>query len=191
VLPDDSVWNRAASHWNRDHAAARCLDGLADRLGNFVRLAGRESDASLAIANCDECIEGETTSALYNLGNAVDRNDIFDEIAATLTALPTTSTVTSATGATSAARAATSTLTAALASAALTAALASATAASATTSATALSAAATLLAAAGARTAPGSASVAAGAATSGATSGGTACAAARGWRSALLLFVSH
>src|SRR6185437_5664834 len=170
MLADDSVWNRAAGHRNRDHAAASCLDGLADRFGNFVRLAGREADPPLTITDCYECVEGETTSALDDLGDAIDRDDVLDEIAATLATLAAASTVTSATGATSTTGATATTLAAALASATTT---------SATTSAAALSAASTLLAAAGARAAPGSASVAAGAATSGAT----ACAAARGWRS--------
>jgi hypothetical protein len=154
VLPDDRVRDCTARHRNRDHAAACCLNGLADRFGNFVRLAGGETDASLAIAYCDERVEREATTTLHHLRYSVDRDNVLDEIAAL--ALPTATTVTSTAWTTTAAWT-TSALAAALATTILAATLSAATATGAT--ATTCTAAPTLLAAAGTRAATGAAAV--------------------------------
>jgi hypothetical protein len=88
-----------------------CLNGLADRLGNFIRLSGRETDPSLSVANGDKSIEREAATTLHNFRDAVDRDNVFDEIAAFT--LSTATAVTSTARSTTAARAA-AVLTAAL-----------------------------------------------------------------------------
>ena len=96
MLADDLVRNRAARHRNRDHAAARAVHGLADRFGHFVRLAGREPDAALAIAHRDERVEREAPAALHDLRDAIDRDDVLDELGAAFVTAAATSTVTPA-----------------------------------------------------------------------------------------------
>ena len=187
MLANNRVRDCAARHRDSDHVTASCLDGLADGFGNFVRLASREANAPLTITHGYECIEGETASALNDLGYTIDRDDVLDELAASLAALATASTITSTAWATSATGTTAALSATALATATLAATGATAPAACTTTSAATLAAASALLAAARTRTASWPA--AAGVATSAATS--AACAAARGRRSTLLLFVSH
>ena len=95
MLAHDRVRDRAARHRNRNHATTRCFDSLAHRFGNLIGLTGREADASLPVANSDECVEGETATTLHDLCDTVDSNHVLDEIAA-LAALATASAVTSA-----------------------------------------------------------------------------------------------
>jgi hypothetical protein len=83
---DDLVRNRSARHRDRDHVAARSVDSLAHRLRHFVRLPGSKSDATLSVSNRDERVEGKATSALHDLGDAIDRDHVLDELAATITA---------------------------------------------------------------------------------------------------------
>ena len=84
MLADDLVRDRSARHRNRDHAPTRAVDRLADGLRDFVRLAGREPDATLSIAHRDERVEREAASALDDLGDAIDRDDVLDELASAL-----------------------------------------------------------------------------------------------------------
>jgi hypothetical protein len=85
VRANDLVRNCTACHRNRHHVAARAIDSLAHGLGDFVCLAGGKAHASLAIADGNERVEGEATSALYYLRDTIDRNDVLDELAATFT----------------------------------------------------------------------------------------------------------
>ena len=54
------------------------VDRLADRFGDFVRLAGREADLALAVADGDERVEREAASALHDLRDAIDRDHVLD-----------------------------------------------------------------------------------------------------------------
>jgi hypothetical protein len=83
---NDFVRNRSASHRDRDHVAARSVDSLAYGLRNFVRLSGSKPDAALSVSNRDERVEGEATSALHDLGDAIDGDHVLDELASTITA---------------------------------------------------------------------------------------------------------
>jgi hypothetical protein len=83
---DDFVRNRSASHRDRDHVAARSVDSLADGLRHFIRLSCSKSDAALSVAHCDQRVEGEATSALHDLGDAIDGDHVLDELASTITA---------------------------------------------------------------------------------------------------------
>src|SRR5699024_1509142 len=47
---------------------------------NFLRLAVSDADHSVGIPHDDERREAETTAALDDLGDAVDRDDVFDEL---------------------------------------------------------------------------------------------------------------
>src|SRR5688500_9914879 len=81
VLPDDLVRDRPAGQRDVDHRAAGGVDGLADRLRHLVRLARGEAHAPLTVADGDERVEGEAPAALHDLGDAVDRDHVLDEIA--------------------------------------------------------------------------------------------------------------
>ncbi len=59
-----------------------CLDGFADRFGDFGGFADGEADLPLAIADDDERAEAKSLAALDDLGDAVDANDRFFESAA-------------------------------------------------------------------------------------------------------------
>jgi hypothetical protein len=97
MLSDDFVRNRSARHRDARHVSACTVDSLANCFGDFVCLAGRESDLALTVADGNESVEGETTSTLYDLGNAVDRDDVLDELASAFAAaFAATAAVTSA-----------------------------------------------------------------------------------------------
>jgi hypothetical protein len=69
------------------HADHLLLGGscrLADRFGHFARLAMAEADPALAIAHDDQRSETEALAALDGLGNAVDVNELFDQLLALL-----------------------------------------------------------------------------------------------------------
>jgi hypothetical protein len=85
VRPDDFVWNRSASHRDRHHVATRAIDGLANRFRNFVRLAGCESNATLAVSDGDESVERKAAPALHDFRDTIDRDHVLDELAAALT----------------------------------------------------------------------------------------------------------
>ena len=64
------------------------VDGLADRFRDFVRLARREADLALPVADGDERVEREAAAALHDLRDAVDRDHVLDELAAAVAAPP-------------------------------------------------------------------------------------------------------
>jgi len=82
VLSNDFVRNRAARERDLHHVATRRVDRLTDGLRDFVRLAGREPDLALTVTDGHECVEREAASALHDLRDAIDRDDVFDELAA-------------------------------------------------------------------------------------------------------------
>jgi hypothetical protein len=138
VLTDYLVRNRSAGHRDALHVAARSVDGLANRFRNFVCLACCESNFPLAVTDRHKRVEREAASALHDLRDTIDCDDVFDELAAAFAAAFTASAVATALAVTRAALAAV-TSTAALTTAStapLAAATTAATAASATASAT-------------------------------------------------------
>jgi hypothetical protein len=76
--------NRSAGHRDAHHVAASAIDRLAHRFRNFIGFAGRETDAALPISHCDERVEREAASALYDFRDAIDRDDVLDQLAATI-----------------------------------------------------------------------------------------------------------
>src|SRR5258705_1822821 len=104
VLAGDFVRDRGARERHLDEVAPSCLDGLADRLPDFVRLTRREAHLSLPVAHGDERVEAEPASALHDLGHAVDRDHVLDQVApfalpaATVVAATTTAAASAAVG---------------------------------------------------------------------------------------------
>ena len=60
------------------------VDRLAHRFGHLVRLAGRDADLALPVADGHERVEREPPAALHDLGHAVDGDDVLDEVARVL-----------------------------------------------------------------------------------------------------------
>src|SRR6185437_13660316 len=139
------------------------VDRFAHRLRHFVRLARCEADFSLPVADGDERIEREPASALHDLGDTIDRDDVLYELAAL--AAPTIVAATAAAIAAAAPAAITTTAIAAAATrttasaAAAAAATATAAAAAAATRAAATTAAARCAAGAPARSSAGRAGI--------------------------------
>jgi hypothetical protein len=76
---------RAQRH--EDQVALGDLGRLADRFRHFTRLAVAEADAALLVANDHESGEAEAATTLHDLGNAIDVNELVDELAVALFAL--------------------------------------------------------------------------------------------------------
>ncbi len=60
---------------------------LADRFRHFARLAVAEADPALLVADDDERGEAEAPAALHHLGDAVDVDELVDELAVALFAV--------------------------------------------------------------------------------------------------------
>ncbi len=71
-----------------EQIAARGLGGLADRFRHFARLAVAEADAALEVADDDERGEAEALTALHDLGDAVDVDELVREFAVALFPIP-------------------------------------------------------------------------------------------------------
>src|SRR5207253_1537102 len=97
VVTERGVGNGRSGHGDLHHVLLSDLDALLDGGRNFLRLAGAEADFPLAVANDDESAEAEVLSALDDLGDAVDVDDLVDHpalgslIAAAIAALRTLS----------------------------------------------------------------------------------------------------
>src|ERR1700722_10697239 len=79
-LTRDVVVQRAAFlHRNADHGLFRAFSRLADRFGNFARLAGAVTDAAFLVAHDDECGKCEPTAAFHHFRHAVDGHQLVDE----------------------------------------------------------------------------------------------------------------
>ena len=66
------------------HAGQRALGGfgrLADGFRHFARLAVTEAGAALLIADDDQRGKAEALAALHHLGDAVDVDELVDELA--------------------------------------------------------------------------------------------------------------
>ena len=88
VTAVDVVMQRAA--FAQRHADQRALGGfgrLADGFRHFARLAVAEADAALLVADDDERGEAEARAALHHLGDAVDVDELVDELAVALFAV--------------------------------------------------------------------------------------------------------
>jgi hypothetical protein len=144
VRTDDLVRNRPARERDVYHASTRRIDGLANGFRYLVRLARCEANLALTVADGNESIERKAASALHDLRDAVDRDDVLYEIAAlaAATIVAAASVTTASAAATFAAAATAFTTAAALTTAATTAAATGATA-SATLTATTTAAATT------------------------------------------------
>ena len=72
------------------HADQVALGGfgrLADRFRHFARLAVAEADAALLVADHDQRGKAEALAALHDLGDAVDVDQLVDELAVALFAV--------------------------------------------------------------------------------------------------------
>jgi hypothetical protein len=139
VLADDFVRNRVAGERNGDHVTPGAVNGLSDRLRYLIRLARGKAHTTVAIADGNQCVEGEAATAFHDLGDAVDGDDILDELTAfTLTTALTAARFASSTFAATATSAlSTSAATAAAPRTAASSAAATATATSTTTTSSA------------------------------------------------------
>src|SRR6185312_4561764 len=71
----------AFAQGHADHAAARLLGCLADGFRDLARLARAVARAAFAVADNDNRGEAEAPSALHHLGDTVDADELFDELA--------------------------------------------------------------------------------------------------------------
>src|ERR1700730_7387229 len=86
-MPVHIVVQRAAFlHRHANHGALGAIGRLADRFRHFTGLAGAVADAALLVAHHHQGGKGETTAALHHLGHAVDRDQLVDQVVATLVA---------------------------------------------------------------------------------------------------------
>src|SRR5204863_10045276 len=68
--------------------ALRRFSRLADRLGNFARLAVTETDPALLVADHHQRRKAEALAALDDLRHAIDVDQLVDELAVALFAIP-------------------------------------------------------------------------------------------------------
>jgi hypothetical protein len=88
VMAGDVVMERAAfAQRYAHHGALRCIRRLADRFRYFACLAVTEADAALLVADDDERCETEALSALHDLGDAIDVDELVDDPAVALIAI--------------------------------------------------------------------------------------------------------
>jgi hypothetical protein len=67
--------DRVPNHRHTEETALGLLDAFLDRSRDLARLAVADADLTGPIAHDHERGEGEPSAALYDLGDAVDRND--------------------------------------------------------------------------------------------------------------------
>jgi hypothetical protein len=106
------VQGAAVAQGNADHGLLGRRSRLADGLGNFAGLAVAEARTTLAVADHDQSRKAEALAALHGLGNAVDVDQLLDQLLAAVivtaaTAIVTTAAATVATAAVVTATAAT------------------------------------------------------------------------------------
>ena len=83
----------AVAQRNADHRLLRCGSRLADRFRNFAGLAVTEAGAALAVADDHERRKAEALAALHRFRDAVDVDELLDELLATLIVAATATTV--------------------------------------------------------------------------------------------------
>ena len=62
---------------------------FADRFGHLPRLTVAEPDTALLITNNDQRSKPEAPTALHDLGDTIDVNELVDKLAVALIAIPT------------------------------------------------------------------------------------------------------
>jgi len=77
VFATDVVVDRAVLQGDLDHVAASRFHGLLHGDRHFTRLALAHADAAVAVAHDRQSSEAEDTTALHDLGDAVDRDHLF------------------------------------------------------------------------------------------------------------------
>src|SRR5690242_3258860 len=82
VPADDPVGDRLAVFRHADQVLAGVLDALLDRQRHLARLAVADPDHALFVADGDERGEGEATTALDHLGDAIDLDHALLEVEA-------------------------------------------------------------------------------------------------------------
>src|SRR5262249_29577894 len=86
---EDVVVQRAAlAKGNARQIALGRLGRLADRFRHFARLAVAEARAALLVADHDQRRKAEALAALDDLCHAIDVDELVDELAVALLALP-------------------------------------------------------------------------------------------------------
>src|SRR5690606_8860791 len=80
VLAKRLVGQRAVDDRYLDHRTTRLLESLADRLGDLVRLAQRDTDVAGPVADRDERGEAEAAAPLPALRGAEDGDHALGEI---------------------------------------------------------------------------------------------------------------
>ena len=65
---------------NSEHILLRIVDALADRDRHFLGLAHANTNATVAIADDDQCSKSEATTALDYLGYTIDIDNTFFEL---------------------------------------------------------------------------------------------------------------
>src|SRR5688500_14105141 len=78
VFAEHIVRDRVALELNGDEVLVRIGRALLDRIGHFVGLAVADTDLALAVADNGERGEGKATTALHDLGAAIDEDDLLD-----------------------------------------------------------------------------------------------------------------
>src|SRR5665213_2408995 len=74
IFAEHFVWDRAALELNGNHALLGRLGGFLDGVRYFVGLAVADANVALAVTHDGKSGETETTTALHNLGAAIDEN---------------------------------------------------------------------------------------------------------------------
>jgi hypothetical protein len=65
---------------NRDQMGLGHFAALADRFGNFNRLAQAQADAAMLITGDDERAKTEAASAFDHFGGTIDKHHFFDKL---------------------------------------------------------------------------------------------------------------
>src|SRR5690606_33383155 len=87
---DIMMQGAAGTERHEDQIALGGLGRLADRLRHFTRLAVAEANATLLVANNHQSGKAETATTLHNLGDTIDVDQLVDELAVALLAVPAT-----------------------------------------------------------------------------------------------------
>ena len=81
VMAHNAVRNRAIDDRDRKHRVAGSLVTLPNRLRNLIGLAEPEADTAVAVTDDDQRAEAEAAPTLHNLRNAIDADDLVDQLA--------------------------------------------------------------------------------------------------------------
>ncbi len=76
------VWNGRILQGDADHVLLGHFAPLADRFGNFHRLAQANADMTVFIARHDQRAKAEAASALDDFGGAIDKNHLLAQLGA-------------------------------------------------------------------------------------------------------------